>query len=133
MSRQPSDLAATVKAMRPFVPAKDFAISKQFYADLGFRVEPLGDALAAMHLGPHSFLLQDFHVEAWADNFMMHMMVDDLDAWWEHVAALNLASRFGVKSPRAPKLESWGLNVAYLFDPAGVLWHIAAEPAQSGT
>jgi hypothetical protein len=133
MSRQPSDLAATVKAMRPFVPAKDFAISKQFYADLGFRVEPLGDALAAMHLGPHSFLLQDFYVEAWADNFMMHMMVDDLDAWWEHVAALNLASRFGVKSPRAPKLESWGLNVAYLFDPAGVLWHIAAEPAQSGT
>ena len=132
MSRQLSDLAAGVKALRPFVPAKDFAISKKFYADVGFRVEPLGDALAAMHLGPHSFLLQDFYVEAWAANFMMHMMVDDLNAWWEHLTALDLVSRYGVRSPRAPKLESWGLNVAYLFDPAGVLWHIAALPEKSG-
>jgi len=131
MSRQPSDLVASVKAMRPFVPAKDFAISKQFYADLGFRVEPLGDALAAMHLGPHSFLLQDFYVEEWAANFMMHMMVDDLDGWWQHLTALDLVSRYGVRSPRAPKLENWGLNVAYLFDPAGVLWHIAALPETS--
>jgi len=132
MPRELSDLAATVKAMRPFVPAKDFAISKRFYADVGFRVEPLGDALAAMHLGPHSFLLQDFYVEEWAANFMMHMMVDDLDAWWEHLSSLDIVARYGVRSPRAPKLESWGLNVAYLFDPAGVLWHVAAEPAQSG-
>lgn len=129
MSGDPSDLTATVKALRPFVPAKDFEISKQFYADIGFRVEPLGDSVAAMHLGPHSFLLQDFYVEEWADNFMMHMFVDDLDAWWQHLTSLNIASRYGVKSPRAPKLESWGLNVAYMFDPAGVLWHIAAEPA----
>jgi uncharacterized glyoxalase superfamily protein PhnB len=43
---------------------------------------------------------------------------------------LDIASRYGVKSPRAPKLQSWGLNVAYLFDPAGVLWHIAALPTK---
>ena len=84
-----------------------------------------------MHLGPHSFLLQNYYVEDWAGNFMMHMMVNDLDAWWEHLTALNLASRYGVKSPRAPKLESWGLNVTYLTDPAGVLWHIAAVPAKT--
>jgi hypothetical protein len=126
MSRDLSDLVGSVKALRPFVPAKDFAISKQFYADLGFRVEPLGDSIAAMHLGSYSFLLQDFYVEEWANNFDLHMFVDDLDAWWEHVSSLNLDSRYGVKSPRAPKLQSWGLTVAYMFDPAGVLWHIAA-------
>jgi uncharacterized glyoxalase superfamily protein PhnB len=131
MSRPLSDLIGTIKALRPFVPAKDFAISKQFYADIGFRVEALGDSVAAMHLGPYSFLLQDYYNEEWAANFMMHMMVDDLDAWWQHLAALDLASRYGVKSPRAPKLESWDLNVAYMFDPAGVLWHIAAEPAKT--
>jgi hypothetical protein len=80
MSRDMSDLAGSVKALRPFVPAKDFAISKQFYADLGFRVEPLGDSIAAMHLGSYSFLLQDFYVEEWANNFVLHMFVDDLDA-----------------------------------------------------
>ena len=131
MSRDLSDLVGSVKALRPFVPAKDFAISKQFYADLGFRVEPLGDSIAAMHLGSYSFLLQDFYVEEWANNFVLHMFVDDLDAWWEHVSSLNLDSRYGVKSPRAPKLQSWGLTVAYMFDPAGVLWHIAAVPAQT--
>jgi len=131
MSRALSDLVGIVKALRPFVPAKDFEISKRFYSDVGFRIEPLGDSVAAMHLGSHSFLLQDYYNEEWAANFMMHMMVDDLDAWWEHVSSLNMASRYGVRSPRAPKLESWGLNVAYMFDPAGVLWHIAAEPAEA--
>jgi len=131
MSRDLSDLVGAVKALRPFVPAKDFAISKQFYADLGFSIEPLGDSIAAMHLGSHSFLLQDFYVEEWANNFVLHMFVDDLDAWWEHVSSLNLDSRYGVKSPRAPKLQSWGLTVAFMFDPAGVLWHIAASPAKA--
>ena len=131
MSRTLSDLVGTVKALRPFVPAKDFEISKKFYADIGFRVEPLGDSIAAMHLGSHSFLLQDYYAKEWADNFVLHMFVDDLDAWWEHLSSLNLVSRYGVRSPRAPKLESWGLTVAYMFDPAGVLWHIAASPAKN--
>jgi len=60
-----------------------------------------------------------------AKNFMMHLLVADLDEWWKHIASLNLAARHGVQEPRAPKLEPWGLKVAYVFDPAGVLWHIA--------
>jgi hypothetical protein len=59
-----------------------------------------------------AFLLQDYYVEQWAGNFVMHMLVDGLDAWWAHIASLDLASRYGVESPRAPKLESWGLVVA---------------------
>jgi hypothetical protein len=119
----------TVKALRPFVPAKHFEISKQFYVDLGFQLEPLGDALAELHIGGFSFLLQNYYVEQWAGNFVMHMLVDDLDPWWGHIASLGLASRYAVEPPRAPRLESWGLNVAYVFDPSGVLWHIAALPS----
>jgi catechol 2,3-dioxygenase-like lactoylglutathione lyase family enzyme len=133
MAANPSDLAATVKALRPFVPAKNFDISKRFYSDLGFEVDPLGDGLAEIHLGRHSFLLQDYYVEQWAGNFMMHMLVDDLNAWWDHIAALDLPSRYGVDSPRAPKMEDWGLTVAYVFDPSGVLWHIAELPAREAT
>jgi uncharacterized glyoxalase superfamily protein PhnB len=130
MSEKQADLAGTVQALRPFVPAKNFEISRRFYADLGFRVVSLGDALAEMHLGPYSFLLQDFYVEQWAGNFMMHMLVDDVDKWWDHIVTLDLASRYGVESPRPPKLESWGLRVTYVFDPSGVLWHIAELPAK---
>ena len=78
-----------------------------------------------MRLGQYSFLLQNYFVEAWAGNCMMHVMVTDLDAWWTHIASLDLPSRYGVQSPRAPKLEPWGLNTAYVFDPSGVLWHFA--------
>jgi uncharacterized glyoxalase superfamily protein PhnB len=60
----------------------------------------------------------------------MHMLVTNLDMWWKHLVSLDLASRYGVQNPREPKWESWGLNVAYVFDPAGVLWHFAEIPAK---
>jgi catechol 2,3-dioxygenase-like lactoylglutathione lyase family enzyme len=122
----PTDLMiAGVRALRPFLPAKDFETSRRFYEDLGFRAEPLGEKLVELHLGPFSVLLQDYFVEAWAANAMMHLLVDDLEAWWTHVASLDLPARYGVEAPRAPRAEPWGLTVAYVFDPSGVLWHVA--------
>ncbi len=118
-------LTASIKALRPFVPAKDFDASKRFYADLGFEIEALGDGVANARLAGHSFLLQDFFVDQLAKNFMMHLLVSNLDGWWEHIASLDLPRRYGVQQPRPPKLEPWGLRVAYVFDPAGVLWHVA--------
>src|SRR3569832_1574404 len=59
------------------------------------------------------------------NNWMMQLMVDDLDGWWAHIEKLDLPSRFGVAQPRPPAMQPWGLRVAYLVDPAGVLWHIA--------
>src|SRR4051794_35905822 len=113
------------RALRPFVPAKDFETSRRFYEVLGFRAESLGDKVVEFHLGPYSFLLQDHYIEEWAGNFMMHVLVVDLDAWWKRIAALDLPARFGVPPPRPPKAESWGLTVAYVIDPSGVLWHFA--------
>ena len=109
---------------RPFLPAKDFELSKQFYAALGFELLLDGD-VAIFGMGASSFLLQRYHQKQWAENCMMQLMVDDLDAWWTHVADLDLQHRFGVPAPRAPALQPWGLRVAYVWDPTGVLWHIA--------
>ena len=64
-----------VVAMRPFVPAKDFAVSQRFYEDLGFAVRSLGPGLAEVSLGGFGFLLQDYWVQDWAGNFMMHLLV----------------------------------------------------------
>ena len=84
MAQAPSGLAGTIRAMRPFVPAKDFELSKRFYADLGFQIRPLGNAMAEMHMGQYSLLLQNYYVAQWADNFVMHMLVDDVDRWWAY-------------------------------------------------
>ena len=128
---QVGELVSSLRWLRPFVPAKDFAMSKQFYADLGFRVEALGNEIAQVALGEHAFLLQNYYVVQWAENFVMHALVTDLSRWWKHIVSLDLERRYGVQPPRAPRLEPWGLEVAYVFDPAGVLWHFAERPSAS--
>src|ERR1700722_9685654 len=118
-------LVEGIVALRPFVPARDFAVSKQFYADLGFDVVPLGDGVAQVSVGDFAFLLQNYYVQELADNFMMHLLVANLDQWWQTISGLDLASRYQVRAPTPPRLEPWGLRVAYVVDPSSVLWHIA--------
>lgn len=117
-------IPAATDCPRPFLPAKDFAASKRFYEALGFEMLLDGD-VAIFAIGTGSFILQNYYQEEWARNCMMQLMVDDLDAWWAHIVALDLATTFDVRAPQPPALQPWGLRVAYLFDPSGVLWHIA--------
>ena len=119
------ELASTVEAMRPTVPAKNFGISQRFYIDLGFHSELLTDGLVEMRLGACTFILQDYYVQQWADNLVIHLTVSDLGLWWDRIIRLDLASRYGVKT-WAPHQEAWGL-VAGIVDPSGVLWRIAAS------
>lgn len=109
---------------RPFLPARDFAVSRAFYQRLGFETVIDSD-VAIFRVGRGSFILQRYYQKAWAENSMMQLMVDDLEAWWSHVEALDLPGEFGVQPPKPPALQPWGLRVAYLYDPSGVLWHIA--------
>ncbi|MFZ2029192.1 MAG: VOC family protein [Vitreimonas sp.] len=109
---------------RPFVPAQDFDLSKRFYEALGFE-KVLDGEVAIFNAGLGGFILQRYYNKDWAENFMMQLMVDDLDAWWAQIESLDLVGRFGVHPPRAPAMQSWGLRVAHVFDPCGVLWHIA--------
>jgi glyoxalase/bleomycin resistance protein/dioxygenase superfamily protein len=116
------------EAVRAFVPAKDFAVSRAFYEALGFP-KLLDGEVAIFGVGPGAFILQNFYQEQLADNFVMQLMVDDLDAWWAHIEALDLPARFAVKPPRPPAMQPWGLRVAYVFDPSGVLWHVTQRRA----
>ncbi len=115
-------------AVRPFVPARDFALSKRFYEALGF-TKVLDGEVAIYRIGSSSFILQNYFQKDWAENFMMQAMIDDLDAWWTHIVALDLPKNFGVPAPKAPKLQPWGLRIAYIVDPSGVLWHFAERRA----
>jgi hypothetical protein len=70
---------ATVE-IKAFVPALDFALSKRFYQDLGFTLAWSDDDLAYFRHGHSSFLLQNFSKEETPNNFMMHLLVEDVDA-----------------------------------------------------
>ena len=84
--------------IKAFVPAKDFELSKRFYTDLGFTVASSSDGVAYLKAGGCSFLLQDFYEPTLADNFMVHLLVVDVDAWWRQVQDRDLAARYGVRT-----------------------------------
>ncbi len=121
----------SIVEIKAFVPARDFVRSKQFYADLGFTIVWSSDDLAYVRYGEASFLLQNFYVAAHADNFMMHMLVEDVEAWWDRVVAQALPAKYGVFA-EPPADRSWGLRDFPIADPAGVLWRIGQNIPTGG-
>jgi catechol 2,3-dioxygenase-like lactoylglutathione lyase family enzyme len=119
------DDMTTIEA-KAFVPARDFALSKRFYQDLGFELAWSSEGLAYLHKGSSSFLLQNFYNKDHADNFMMHLLVENVDAWWGHVQTAQLAAKYAVKA-EPPADRPWGLRDFVIVDPTGVLWRIAQD------
>ena len=73
-----------------------------------------------------SFLLQDFWVEDCADNFMMHMLVEDVDAWWHRINDSGVIPKYGVKITTI-ELEAWRMRDFCITDPTEVLWRIGQK------
>jgi len=117
-----------VLGLRPFVPAKDRAVSTRFYHALGFATTHEDGGVTILKQEAFSFILQEFYVKEFAENLMVQLLVRDADAWWARVDGAALAAEFGVRAPRAPTMQEWGMKVGFLFDPSGVLWHVAEVP-----
>ena len=59
-----------------------------------------------------------------AGNFMMHLLVADVEAWWHHVEESQLAAKYDVRA-EPPDDRPWGMRDFTIVDPTGVLWRIA--------
>jgi catechol 2,3-dioxygenase-like lactoylglutathione lyase family enzyme len=112
-----------ITEIKAFVPAKNFEVSKQFYQDLGFTKASDGDGIAYFHFENVSFLLQDCCVDGLAENFMMHILVEDVDGWWAHVQASGVAAKYNVRVTDIER-QPWRMRDFCVFDPSGVLWRI---------
>jgi len=121
------EFGTSVNELRPFLPAKDFATSKEFYRALGFHEAWSSDRLTIMQLGRFSFFLQDYFVKEWAENMVMSLDVADVDACWTSLQSLNLPARFpSVVRVGAPQSDmASGIRRGYFVDPSGVLWHFS--------
>jgi catechol 2,3-dioxygenase-like lactoylglutathione lyase family enzyme len=124
------DMAAI--EIKAFVPARDFELSKRFYQDLGFVVAWSSEDLAYLRHGETSFLLQNFYDKAHADNFMMHLLVEDVEAWWLHIEKQDLVATYRVKV-EPPSDKPWGMRDFVIIDPTGVLWRIGQNIPASGS
>lgn len=115
----------TTHSILPFVPAKDFEQSTGFYRALGFEVQ-MDDDVRHCSSGEFGFLLQDFYVRDWADNFMLAMHVDDAQEWLDR--ADEIAAKFSGVRTSPLELQDWGPLLGHIWDPSGVLWHITQVP-----
>jgi len=118
-------ISLNVSDVRPFVPAKDFAVSKAFYEALGWTVKWSDDALALMENADRYFYLQRYYVKEWAENSMLHITVEEARSSYAQIKALLDSERFPDARVAPPKQEPYGALVTYVWDPAGVLLHLA--------
>jgi len=79
-----ANMNPTINELVVYTPAEDFAISKRFYAALGFELTEGWGGTMDCRLGGAVFRLQNYYVKDWAENFMMKFDVDDVQAWQEH-------------------------------------------------
>jgi uncharacterized glyoxalase superfamily protein PhnB len=78
-----------------------------------------------MQLDGCGIILQKFHVKEHAENFMMALSVENVDAWWGHIVSNGLKEKHSLGVVKPPEMQPWGVRVLYISDPTGVLWHIA--------
>ena len=115
----------TITDQRVFLPTKDFDRSIDFYTRLGWQIRFRDENLALMELGASRIFLQKYYQQLWADNTMVHLVVDDAVAWHEIVARVKQEGGFDEVKIRPPQREDYGALAMHVIDPAGVLLHFA--------
>ena len=111
-----------LRAIRPFIGAKDFAVSRHFYLTLGFQESVLAPNLSYFDSQGLGFYLQDAAVPDWLDNTMVFWEVEDVAQVWRELAALDLPGRYAGVRLLPIRAYAWGRE-CFLHDPSGILWH----------
>ncbi|MBL7700236.1 MAG: glyoxalase [Chitinophagaceae bacterium] len=110
------------KSIRPFIGAKNFEVSRNFYRDLGFTETVLFPAMSVFKTDGIAFYLQDADVKDWIDNTMVFVEVENVEQHYKDLSALQLPDKYeGVRLTPVRNFD-WG-SECYLHDPSGILWH----------
>jgi len=109
-------------SLEPFVPSgKNFEESRQFFQELGFKINwDAGDYLGFEKDG-WKFILQKFENVEFAQNFMVSVKIENAEEFWKELTDKKLAERFGVRIGK-PVKQPYGIEVN-IIDIAGVCWH----------
>ncbi|MAX82309.1 MAG: glyoxalase [Crocinitomicaceae bacterium] len=110
--------------LKPFIPAKDFKLSKKFYLDIGFTLEGCNNQLAHFSFQKKGFLLQNFYNKELASNMVLHLLVDDAHLWWKKWKNNKIDTTYNVLLSE-PENQPWGMCDFTLHDPSGILWRIS--------
>ena len=116
----------TVNDVRPFIGSKNFDLSRDFYIALGWELTYDSETIRVMQLDDFRFYLQNYFQKDWCENTMLHVSVDDVDAWHHFVTSAfdkhNLHECGRITG--MPVDEGYG-RVFKVWDPGGSLIHFA--------
>src|SRR4030095_12900614 len=109
-------------SLEPFVPSgSNFEGSKQFFLELGFKINwDAGDYIGFERDGC-KFILQKFNNREFAENFMISVRVNNAQEFWNQVNEKQLEQKFGIRLGK-PAQMPYGKEVN-IIDLAGVCWH----------
>jgi len=65
-----------------------------------------------MHLGAYSFILQAYYVEQWANSFVFHLRVSDVNLWSDHLHH-PVPTGSAASSGSSPPPPRWALSHPY--------------------
>ena len=109
-------------SLEPFVPSgNNFEGSKQLFQELGFSISWDAGGYAGFAKDGCKFILQHYNQKDFAENFMLSVKVDDVEAFRQMVIEKQLPERFGIRISQ-PMQQPYGKEVNVI-DIAGVCWH----------
>ena len=109
-------------SIRPFIGAKNFELSRNFYRDLGFQEKILTPDMSLFKTEGLGFYLQDAYIKDWIDNTMIFLEVDNVSRVWDELVTLNLTAKYKNVKLTPIREDYWGKE-CFVHDPSGILWH----------
>ncbi|WP_373514363.1 VOC family protein [Persicitalea sp.] len=111
------------KAIRPFIGAKNFDESRDFYRALGFEESVIDSKMSLFKVNDNlGFYLQNAYVKDWVDNSMILLEVDDVEKCTAELLAKGLHEKYEKVRFSEIRNSEWGREL-FMHDPSGVLWH----------
>jgi hypothetical protein len=109
-------------SLEPFIPSgNNFEKSKEFFQELGFKINWDADDYIGFERDGCKFILQNFDNIEFAQNFMLSVRVSNVNTFWKDVTARKLSEKFKIKISK-PIQQPYGKEVN-IIDIAGVCWH----------
>ena len=109
-------------SLEPFIPSgNNFEAAKNLFVELGFKMNwDAGDYIGFEQDGC-KFILQKYDNKAFAENLMINVKVDDVQAFRNNLMEKKLPEKFGIRIGEITN-QPYGKEVN-LIDMAGVCWH----------
>lgn len=109
-------------SLEPFIPSgNNFDAAKNLFVELGFKINwDAGDYIGFEKDGC-KFILQKYDSKAFAENLMINVKVDDVQAFRNNLMEKKLPEKFGIRIGEITN-QPYGKEVN-LIDIAGVCWH----------